>query len=83
MVLNLEKLGAYMSQSHALVAKNANSILGCIRKSVDSRSKQVILPPPLSPGEASPGVLGPVVGSLVQEGQGAPGVSPAEGYEGD
>ena len=33
-----------VSQLYALVVKQANSLLGCIRKSVTSRSREVILP---------------------------------------
>jgi len=33
-----------MSQQSALVAKKANGILGCMKKSVASRSRDVLLP---------------------------------------
>ena len=38
------------------MAKKANGILGSIRKSIASRSREILLPPLLSPSEASPGV---------------------------
>lgn len=64
-----------LSMSHsALVARKANGILGCIRKSIPSKLGEVI-----SPDEAISGVLCPVLGSPVQEKYGAPG--PAEGNE--
>jgi len=46
-----------MSHQCALAAQKAKRILGCIKRSVASRSREVILP--LCCGETSPGVLSP------------------------
>ncbi|PKU33446.1 hypothetical protein llap_16250 [Limosa lapponica baueri] len=68
-----------MSQQRALVAKKANGILGCIKKRVPSRSREVIFP--LCPGEAPSGELCLVLDSSVEEGHGTTGRSPAKGYK--
>jgi len=56
-----------MRQQHALTAQNANHILGFIKRSMSSRSREGILP--LYCGETPSGVLHPALEPSAQERQ--------------
>jgi len=59
-----------MSQQCALAAQKANCVLGCIKRGVARREREVI-------------VLCPGLGPPVQEGHGALGMGPEEGHKDD
>jgi len=70
-----------MSQQCALGAQKDNHILGCIKRSIASRSRKVILP--LHSGETPPGVLHPALEPSAQERHGTVEVGPEEGHKND
>ena len=71
-----------MSQHWALVARKANGTWGGLEGgwSVGQRGSPA---PLLCPGETTPGILCPVLGLSVQEGQGTVGESPVQGNKDD
>ncbi|PKU42453.1 rna-directed dna polymerase from mobile element jockey-like [Limosa lapponica baueri] len=68
-----------MSWQCALAAQKANCILCCIKRSMASRSREVILPP--CSGETPPGILQAALESSTQEGHGPVWTGPVEGHK--
>jgi len=63
-------------QKCVLAAQKANRILGCVKSSLASRSREVILP--LCCGETPPGVLHWALEPSAQERHGPAGAGPEE-----
>ncbi|KAK4806630.1 hypothetical protein QYF61_022936 [Mycteria americana] len=70
------------SQQHALVGNKANGMLGCIDKYCQQLGGRD-LSPLFSTDEATAGVVGPVLGSSVQERHGHTGERPMKGHKDD
>jgi len=62
-------------------AREASCILGCIKRSMANRSRELILPLYSALGETPPRVLCPVLGSLAEERHGPVRVGPEEGHK--
>jgi len=70
-----------MTQQCALSDRKDNHILGCLKRSVASRSREVILP--LCSGETPPGVLHPALEPSAQERHGPVRAGLEEGHKKD
>jgi len=70
-----------MSHQCVLTTQIANCTLGCIKRSVVSRSKHLVLP--LWSGETPPGVLHPALGFPPQERYTSVGAGPEGGHKND
>ncbi|PKU32331.1 rna-directed dna polymerase from mobile element jockey- hypothetical protein [Limosa lapponica baueri] len=64
----------------ALTVQKTNRILGCIRKSTASKSREMILPLCSTLMRTPPGVLHPALESSAQEGRGPVGMGAEEGH---
>ena len=70
-----------MRQQCALAAQKAKHILGCIKRGVASRSREVMLS--LCSVETSPGLLRPALEPTTQEGHGPAKAFPDQGHKDD